>query len=53
MLGHKAFESLSLNNKYEVFGTLRNENEIKKYFSEFKNSRNIISELTLSIQIQF
>ena len=45
MLGHKAFEILSLNDKYEVFGTLRNENEIKQYFSEFKNSRNIFSKI--------
>ena len=43
MLGHKAFELLNLNDKYEVFGTLRNEKDIKKYFSESKNSRNIFS----------
>ncbi len=43
MLGHKAFELLNLNDKYEVFGTLRNENDIKKYFIESKNSRNIFS----------
>lgn len=43
MLGHKAFELLNLNDKNEVFGTLRNEKDIKKYFSESKNSRNIFS----------
>ena len=43
MLGHKAFELLNLNDKYDVFGTLRNENDIKKYFSESKNIRNIFS----------
>ena len=43
MLDHKAFELLNLNDKYEVFGTLRNEKDIKKYFSESKNSRNIFS----------
>ena len=43
MLGHKAFEILSLNDKYEVFGTLRIENDIKSYFSESKNRRNIFS----------
>ena len=43
MLGHKAFEILSLNDKYEVFGTLRIENDIKRYFSESKNCRNIFS----------
>lgn len=45
MLGHKAFEILSLNDKYEVYGTLRSENDIKKYFSESKNCRNIFSEI--------
>tara|TARA_B100001564_G_C20631007_1_gene667163 strand:- start:659 stop:1543 length:885 start_codon:yes stop_codon:yes gene_type:complete len=43
MLGHKAFELLSLNDKYETFGTLRNDNDISIYFSESKNRRNIIS----------
>ncbi len=45
MLGHKAFEILSLSHKYEVFGTLRSENDIRKYFSKSKNCRNIFSEV--------
>lgn len=45
MLGHKAFELLNLNSKYKVFGTLRNANDIKKYFSDSKNSRNIFSNV--------
>lgn len=45
MLGHKAFERLSLNDKYEVFGTLRNKNDIKNYFSESKNISNIFSRI--------
>ncbi len=43
MLGHKAFEILSQNDKYEVFGTIRRKNDIKEYFSESKNVRNIFS----------
>lgn len=45
MLGHKAFEILSLSHKYEVFGTLRSENDIRKYFSKSKNCRNIFSDV--------
>ena len=45
MLGHKAFERLSFNEKFEVYGTLKDENYIKKYFSESKNSKNIISRI--------
>ena len=43
MLGHKAFKLLTLNDKNEVYGTLRSENDIKKYFSESKYCRNIFS----------
>jgi len=45
MLGHKAFERLSLNDEYKVFGTLRNENDMKKYFKKSKNSSNIFSKI--------
>ena len=45
MLGHKAFERFSFNEKFEVYGTLKNESYIKKYFSESKNSKNIYSEI--------
>ncbi len=45
MLGHKAFERLSLNDEYQVFGTLRNENDIKKYFKKSKNTSNIFSKI--------
>jgi len=56
MLGHKAYELLSLNDKYEVFGTLRKRKDIKKYFSETKNYRNIFSGIdalnpTLALEI--
>jgi dTDP-4-dehydrorhamnose reductase len=45
MLGHKAFEVLNLNSKYKVFGSLRNANDIKKYFSDSKNISNIFSNV--------
>ena len=45
MLGHKAFEVLNLNSKYKVFGSLRNANDIKKYYSDSKNSSNIFSNV--------
>ena len=43
MLGHKAFEILSQNDKYEVLGTVRSKNDIDEYFSESNNVRNIFS----------
>jgi len=43
MLGHKAFELLSLHDKYEVFGTLRNEYDFTKNFKDLKTSRNIFT----------
>ena len=45
MLGHKAFERFSFNEKFEVYGTLKNGSYINKYFSESKNSKNIFSEI--------
>ena len=45
MLGHKAFERFSFNEKFEVYGTLKNESYIKKYFSESKHSKYIFSEI--------
>ena len=54
MLGHKAFEYFSGLKNYETFGTLRKEKDIKQYFNNSKNKKNIFSNIdALDIESAF